>query len=126
MNKFKITKVMVTKLGLFRENLITKEKMENYCKGEENVKQSVNDDLESFFDDIRQKKVRTGSSWTYFLPKLTKEELNLVERQNNNFMQTFLLGMRANVDKAEMEASESDSKFVRGMGWRQTFILEHF
>ena len=126
MNKHTIKKVMVTKLGLFRENLITKEKMENYCKGEENVKQSVNDDLEFFVNDIRQNKVRIGYTWTYFLPKLTKEELNLVERQTNNFMQTFLLGMRANVDKTEMEASKSDSKFVRGMGWRHTFILEHF
>ena len=41
---------MVTKIFMWRNNLITKEAMEKYRKGEDWRKDSVNDDLESFFD----------------------------------------------------------------------------
>ena len=38
---------MVTCIYLDRNELITKEKMESFCKGEEDEKDSVNDDLET-------------------------------------------------------------------------------
>jgi len=44
---------MVTSIRLSRWNLIAKEKMESYCKGEMFWKDSVNDDLESLFENIR-------------------------------------------------------------------------
>ena len=50
MKKYKIKKVLMTSINLWRECLMTKEKMENYCKGNEDVKDSVNDDLESLFE----------------------------------------------------------------------------
>ena len=43
---------MVTMICLRRRSLITKEEMESFCKGEENLKDSVNDDLESLFENI--------------------------------------------------------------------------
>ena len=108
--KYGIRRAMVTEIRLWRYNLITKERMENYSKGKESEKLSVNDDLESLFDNIRLGKKPDDFVPTYFLPKLTKEELKLVERKDYNFMHTFMRDMRADVSKAEMELSESDSK----------------
>ena len=44
---------MVTIIYMQRRYLITKEAMEKYCKGEETRKDSVNDDFESLFEDLR-------------------------------------------------------------------------
>ena len=68
--KYNITKVMVTKIDMWRNDLITKEKMENYCK-EESTKGSVTDDLESLFADLRlgkepNFKVTSYFGWSYF------------------------------------------------------------
>ena len=107
MKKHKIKSVMVTSIDLARNNLITKEEMKKYCNGEKDIKDSVNDDLESFFENIRLGKelnnrgyLRRGmstevSSWeyvqTYFLPKLTPEELEWVERRDTNYLTVALL-----------------------------------
>ena len=98
--------------------------MEKYCKGEKNLKDSVNDDLESFFEDIRLGKERDENAATYFLPKLTKKEMELVERKYTNYLQTFSY-QNPDVNEAEMKLSESDSKFVEGQGLRITFTIEN-
>ena len=108
-----------------REHLITVEKMENYCNGKEHEKESVNDDLDSFFEDIRLGKQPKNWAGTYFLPKLTEEELKLAEWKDYDFMQTFYSKMDAGVTNAEMKLSESDSKFVHCYGWRETFTIEN-
>ena len=84
--KYNIKKVMVTKIDMWRRNLITKEKMENYCKS---TQESVNDDLDSLFVDIRLGKKTNSEVATYFLPKLATQELKLVARKENSFMHTF-------------------------------------
>ena len=53
MTKYKIKKVMVTQICMSRLELITKEKVDDYCNGKMFEKESVNDDLESFFEDLR-------------------------------------------------------------------------
>ena len=55
----------MTEIRLWRYNLITKERMENYSKGKESEKLSVNDDLESFFEDIRLGKETTKVGFKY-------------------------------------------------------------
>ena len=75
MKKHKIKSVMVTSIYFYRSELITKEKMESYCKGDEWLKESVNDDLESLFENIRLGKEPDEQVYTYFLPKLTEDEL---------------------------------------------------
>ena len=67
MKKHKIKSVMVTSIILARSKLITKEKMESYCKGEEDQKDSVNDDLESLFENIRLGKEPDERVETYFM-----------------------------------------------------------
>ena len=125
MKKYNLEKAMVTRIYMWRDRLITKEKMENYCKGKEEKKLSVNDDLETLFENIQLGEKPDDDIWTYFLPKLTEHELELVERKDEDFMKTFYDEMDADVDKAEMAASESDSKYVHGWSRRETFTIEN-
>merc|ERR1711917_216184 len=102
---------MVTSIYLDRDHLITKEEMESYCKGEKSQKVSVNDDLESLFENIRLGKEPEEVVETYFLPKLTEKELELVERRDTSYLRTFVFP-NPDVDKTEMILSESDSKYI--------------
>ena len=103
--------------------------MEKYCKGEMPEKYSVNDDIESFFEDLRLGKERAGfyaSTYyaeTYFLPKLTDEEMRLVDRKDTRYLETFINSADPDVNEAEMKLSESDSKFLHGRGSRSTFTI---
>ena len=116
---------MVTRIYLYRRELITKEKMESFCKGEKRLKDSVNDDLESLFENIRLGKEPDELVSTYFLPKLTEEELELVERRDTSYLQTFYNASNPDVNETEMMLSESDSKYVEGTAWRKTFVIEN-
>ena len=124
---------MLTTIDMQRQRLITKEETESYCNGEKDEKDSVNDDLESFFEKIRlgKKLKHRGMSTdvpryeyvqTYFLPKLTQEELELVQRRDTSYLKTFS-SWYPDVDKTEMMLSESDSKYVRGESQRRTFVI---
>ena len=114
----------MTSIHMWRSNLITKEAMEKYCKGEEAVKNSVNDDIESFFEDLRLGKNPDKLVQTYFLPKLMKEQIELIERKDITYLQNFSSSY-PDVTEAEMKLSESDSKFVRGWGYRKTFTIKN-
>ena len=102
--------------------------MESYCKREKYEKDSVNDDLESLFENIRLGEEPDEKVLTYFLPKLTEEELELVERRDRSYLQTFFVGAdgkNPDVDETEMMLSESDSKYVRGWSERKTFVIKN-
>ena len=127
--------------------LITKENMQNYCTGKEAETNSINDDLELLFEDLRHGKEPDEAVQTYFLPKLTDKELELVDRKNSDYLRTLwyyncnLCSSLINkgistlknqhrfedpdVEDAEMKASESDSKFVRGKCYRYTYKIEN-
>ena len=123
MKKHAIKSVMMTSIYSLRWNLITKEEMESYCKGEKSEKDSVNDDLESLFENIRLGKKPASEAVTYFLPKLTEEELELVERRDPSYLCTFG-DQNLDVDATEMMLSESDSKYVYGLSRRVTFVIK--
>ena len=113
-------------INLRRGYLITKEHMENICNGNDSdLEKSVNDDLESLLEDLLLGKEPTDRVEIYFFPKLTKQELKLVEKKDKKFMNTFGTHLYADVSKADMEASESNSKFVHGYGGRRTFTIEN-
>ena len=124
MKKYKIKSVMMTIISMCRRELITKETMENYCNGGEYQKDSVNDDLESLFEDLRLGKKPHPDAETYFFPKLTQEELELVARRDRCYLETFFV-TDPDVQEADMKLSESDSKFVRGECCRRTFKIEN-
>ena len=76
MVRYNIKPVIVTAVSIRRRHLITKEKMEDFCLGKENQQESVNDDLESFFEGVRLGKEYDRYNMTYFLPKLTLIDKN--------------------------------------------------
>ena len=89
-------------------------------------KESIHDDLETFFSNLQdRKKIKNEQVYSFFTPKLTEEELKLAEWKDYDFMQTFYSKMDAGVTNAEMKLSESDSKFVHCYGWRETFTIEN-
>ena len=124
MKKRKIKSVMVTSFHSRRWELITKEKVMSFAKGKENEKKSINDDIETLFEVIQVGKEPNEWMKTYFLPKLTVEELELVERKDMRFLRTFY-SPNPDVDEAEMKLSESESKYVKALSSRRTFCIEN-
>ena len=132
MDKYQINTAMVTSLFMRRWNLITKKGIENYYKGEEFEKVSVNDDLESMFEDIRIGEEPKKFAFSYFASSLTEDEIKMVETKDSSYMNKFLLGMKADVvsrytsdSEIVMEASESDSKYALGKCSRATCTIEN-
>lgn len=132
MKKCKIKEAMVTMIYMRRRHLITKEKMVDYSKGkfktkEGYYKESVNDDLDSFLQKLRNGQMEEEDVMTYYLPMLTKTELKLVEQKNQEHLESYArhyFGRNPDIVKEEMDKSESKSKFVRGTCWRETFMLK--
>ena len=117
---------MVTIISLRRLNLIMKEEMENYCRGENTFRpDSVNDDLETFFEDLQLGKEPNKNVITYFIQNLTETEMELVELKEPSYLKTFLYSSNADVKEAKMKLSKSNSKFVLGWGARGTFTMEN-
>ena len=122
------------KVDGWRSNLVTKEVMLDYYKGKIKSgssnfswEESVQEDLETFFENLRNGKEEQADVATYFFPKLTEEELKLIEIRDPNHLQEYvwqIIGRQVDVDSDEMENSESDSKYVRAKCVRYTFILK--
>ena len=123
MKKYKIKSVMLTAIYMMRLNLITKEAMKNYCKGEEFEKVSVNDDLEGLFKDLRLGKEPNTLVRTYFLRKLSQEELGLVDNKDQNYFETFFRFLNPDVSLEELNQSESKSKYVKGVSSCRTYVI---
>ena len=110
--------------------------MKDYYKG--NIKsndeqfsweESVQEDLESFFEKLKIGKEEREDVATYFFPKLTDEEMNLVENKDQDHLQEYVwhfIERPVDVDPGEMEESESDSKYVRAKCVRYTFLLTKY
>ena len=123
MKMFNIETVIVTILRMNRNNLITQENMKSFCRGEKLRKQSVNDDLDAFFKKLQLGLESNEDVRTYFLPKLTEQELELTEKKDSSYFKSFSWS-NPDVDKSQMKLSESDSKFIQGFCWRKTFTIK--
>ena len=135
MKEYEIPSLVLTGLEMYRRCLITKEKQKQAYKGElknefnwDRYQGSINDDLESFFiniqnfNDLKEEKVVS-----FFLPKLTQDELKLVEKQDKTQLETYwyqyLFGRNPDVDKVEMEKSDSKDKYLYAECRRRTIHL---
>lgn len=150
MKKYNIKSVMVTIINMLRAKVITQEEMKRYCDGEYHRKYSVNDDLESVYEDLRLGKEPGAGAAIYFLPKLTDKELEMIERKDTTYFKTFhesdpvkefpldkltdkeleIIERSRPVStlKTGMKLSETDSKnmkFVKGYGFRKSFTIEN-
>ena len=122
-------------LGMWRWKLVTKEKVKKAYQGKlkndedwEDWEGSINDDLEEFLINLRnQKEVEYEHVWSFFTPKLTNEELKLVQEGNEEHLNTYLDYICCNnpdVDVQEMKESDSKSKYVHAYCKRQTIPLK--
>ena len=82
MKKYKIKKVMVTTVFMLSYSHIVKKEMEEYCFGKKGQKQSINDDLESLFQDILLGKNPDDEVDSYFLPMLPEHLLEDYRKRN--------------------------------------------
>merc|ERR1711917_146928 len=107
-------------LNMRRINLITKEKSKEAAEGKLKnepgwrlYEGSINDDLDSFIDHLlNSNKVENENVRSFFLPKLTEEELKLVEEKNQEHMMSYLDELDADVDVEEMKQSDSKDKYL--------------
>jgi len=119
---------------MYRRNLITKEKAKDASEGKlkndedwEDEEVSINDDLEMFLTNLlNSKEIKEERVWSFFMPKLTEEELKLVENKNEDHLNSYYehyLERNPDVDPEEMKKSDSSSKYVHGCCRRWTFPL---
>ena len=132
MRKYGIQSAILTMLFMFRRNLVTKEKakaladgkLKKYPEQSPRYNGSINDDLESYFQNFRNQKIKNEIVLSYFFPKLTEDELKLVEKKNEKHMRTYLYDLfDADVNVEEMKLSDSKDKFVHSECQRKTICL---
>ena len=89
------------------------------------MKESVNDDLETVFENLQICIEPKPVANTFYVPKLTQEELELVDKADQDYFQTFYYFKNPDVEYEEMKLSESNSKYVRGTCSRWTHRIDN-
>ena len=138
MKKYEITSVLVTLLSQSRGRLITQEKMNDYYNGKiqphsnptvDMLKTSVNEDLEELLEKLEIGEDLKQCVWSYFLPKLTKQEVKLVRLRDEDHLKTYstygLPEQDPDIDEKEMKLSKTKSKFLISNCFRWSFKLEN-
>ena len=123
-------------MNMLRSNLITKEKVKKAAEGKlknENIWKyydgSINDDFERFLINLQnQKEVEYEKVESFFTPKLTDEEMKLVQERKEEHLSTYFYcvinRLNPDVDVEEMKQSDSKSKYVQVNCHRTTIPLK--
>jgi len=131
MREYGIQSSILTMLHMRRRNLITKEKSKQAAQGKlknepiwKDYEGSINDDLDSFINNLQNSnEMGDEKVKSFFLPKLTKEELKLVEEKDEEHMMTYWFQIHADVDVKEMKKSDSKDKYLHSLCIRETVHL---
>ena len=134
LRRYDIPSSTLTMLGMARWNLVTKEKVKKAAEGKlknegywKDCEGSINDDLESYLINLQNQKDVTGEFvYSFFTPKLTDDELKLVQEGNEEHLKSYLdyfYGKNPDVDDKEMKDSDFKSKYVHGECLRMTIPL---
>ena len=113
-----IEEVMVTVLNMKRVRLITNEAMTMKALNE----LSITDDLQSLFEDLRLGKRPTEEVNSYFFPKLTEAEIELVENYDSFHSECFSSFDPFKISENEQRAGMKN-EFVQGECVRVTFMI---
>ena len=132
MRKYGIESAVLTIFWIARRYLITKEKTKMAYQGKLKNDEdwdledgSMNDDLESYFEKLQlEKEVEPENVWSFFLPKLTSNELKFVEEKNLEHFVNYAAGTDADVNIEEMKKSNSKSKYIHCYCHRITIPLK--
>ena len=134
MRKYGIQSSILTMLNMERWKLVTKEKVKKAAEGKlknengwKDCEGSINDDLERLIINLQNQQVENIERiYSFFTPKLTNEELKLVEMVDEDHLKTYLShynGNNPDVNIDEMKTSDSKSKYVHGHCMRFTVSL---
>ena len=131
MREYGIPSSILTTLCMLRRYLITQEKSKEAAEGKlknvdgwKDCKGSINDDLDSFVNNLQNsEKIDNEAVDSFFTPKLTKDELKLVEQKNKEHMWTYDWKFYADVDVEEMKKSDSKDKYLHSFCHRITTYL---
>ena len=152
MKQFRMNSALISVLSSVRSCVITKKEVEDHCKGKFDVKNSIHDDLDLFFERICLGEEPEEIVRTYFFPKLSKKETKLFEAKDKDFMSTLSNAKRhlfenisskeisllprpsrseadseadpeIDLDQRIIEKQESKSKYIRGICQRRTFLI---
>ena len=108
---------MVTRVGMAKIRLVTKETMDEYYKEKIEIdsetidaynklfslnlqskdakfKESVGDDLESFFMDLQNGLLPKRESRTFFLPKIMSSERKMIEERNHDVLMNYFSSIK--------------------------------
>ena len=109
-------------VGHLSETTVHKHDFGSNGTSKQHLNESVFDDLESMFQHLKSNNEKEACSknslpvTSYFTPKLTRNQLNLVAMKNELYLKTFRNSkiplLSIDVNEAEMKRSESKSKFV--------------
>ena len=92
--------------------------------GQDFFEGSINDDLDSFINNLQNSnKINYEEVFSFCTPKLTKEELKLVEEKEREHIRTYLM-YDPDVEVQEMKESDSKDKYVYTRCYRETVYLE--
>ena len=144
MKKYGLRSAVFTSIFLNRRNLLSKEEVKQiYLDANKSTPRvtiwklplrSVNDDLESFYSNIRNPDTKSQMEQVeiFMTEKLTDEEQHLVDKRNAAYAESIFRYtydnsgstglMRLDEDKMK-KSSDSDSLFVYSFGLRCTFSL---
>ena len=134
MKKYSINSAMISILSSVRSHVIEKEEVENHCKGKT---KTIHDDLDSFFERLCRGEEREETVRTNFLPMLSETEMELFEANDADFMRTlrnperhhdeFDLPTIELADSRPLETNDDKSKlkYIRGICFRQTFLIHN-
>ena len=147
MKKNQIEFAILTVLHNWREHIITKKQMKKYYegkievdrglrKGQNRYEESTLDDMESFIANSLIGDVKEEDKYTFFLPKLSEAEVQMIEDQDIEFLNSFACYIK-NPDEnpdvkyeeplsLEMQEQESKTKFLRGGSRRKTMVTLNF
>lgn len=157
--EFKLASAIFTQVNMNKHHLVTKETMEKLYKNEkythdiysyDDLKESVGDDLESFFMNLQIGKLKDDSR-TFYLPKILPSERKMIEERSINCLygldhygislkisswtsfdplislvkkEMEMIAMdNVDVSKVEMDLSESNSKYMLCICDRRTVRL---
>ena len=141
LKKHSIFTAMMTNLFMYKNYLMTREKMEKFfdldtyspamtklISGEHvwTPRESINDNLEEFVEKLNQALEQEHYSETYFVSKLTEEEKKLFTEKDEKHMNTYLAGPQADVKEDEMNLSLAKSKYLRAQCWRTTLMVKNY
>ena len=118
----------MTTLSMHRITLITSKREKEFHMGirYRYEKNSANEDLETFFKNVRHGNKLDSNIHTYFLPKLTEEEMELIEKKDPKYLTTLRSPYPIKqVSVVDVPTKNATPEYVECLCYRSTVAIEN-